>query len=124
MVAWLYHLVAILWLSIGCISLGFGFGKSKSFIMEQRHSIESQGDIRQVLEHVFSASLLEQPRKVWENRMGFSGASVMEVDCNWESKATELPSRVFVKNILLEPPASLGPTRRQFTNGRETDKAI
>ena len=85
MVAWLYHLVAILWLSIGCLSLGFGFGKSKSFIMEKRHSIESQEDIQQVLEHVFSASLLEQPRKVWENRMGFSGASVMEVDCNWES---------------------------------------
>lgn len=57
------------------------------------------------LEAVFNAQLLGEPRMKFERKMGFSGASVMECECNWETgKASSLPSTVFIKQIVLEPP--------------------
>ena len=55
--------------------------------------------ITQAISASFSSNLLSST-VLSEQKMGFSGACVMELECKWEPAGP--PSRLFIKNIILE----------------------
>ena len=78
-------------------------------IMNGPVSVKNAADIKVVLEDVFKekGELAQRPHILWERKMGFSGASVREVECHWKSSKAFLPNRIFIKNIALEPPKNV-----------------
>lgn len=107
--AWCRSILLFCAISISTFSKAFSaLSKSRvtGLIMEEQFSVSNPENIEKTLNSIFRerGELANVPVILSEAMMGFSGASVREVKCVWKGENTNLPKKVFIKNIILEPP--------------------
>ncbi len=78
---------------------------SAGLVMDEAFSVNSGAEVQHMLNKVFYGKGELAGVECQDARMmGFSGASVREVKCQWMGADHSLPNKVFIKNIILEPP--------------------